>query len=217
MAPRFERQPPQRFGTASRDPHSTSRLHDVATVTFLFTDIEGSTRLITQLRERYEEVLRSTGGFSVMRSSSTAEKWSIRAATRSSSRSTALETRSHRRSRRTRRWGGTSGRVVPGYACASGCTPGGAARRARLYRSRRSPCDADLCGGPGQAGAALAGDGSDRRGRPRRYPTDPSICSWISRFISTAYSSGSSLTIGSTKPETIMAEASASERPRLWR
>src|SRR5437016_876091 len=45
-------------------------------------------------------------------------------------------------------------------------------------------------------------------------PTDPSICSWISRFISTAYSSGSSFVIGSTKPETISADASASVRPR---
>ena len=49
------------------------------------------------------------------------------------------------------------------------------------------------------------------------YPTDPSIWSWMSLFISTAYSSGSSLVIGSTKPETIMALASASERPRLLR
>src|SRR4029450_9716090 len=46
------------------------------------------------------------------------------------------------------------------------------------------------------------------------HPTEPSIWSWISRFISTAYSSGSSFVIGSTKPETIIAEASASERPR---
>ena len=45
-------------------------------------------------------------------------------------------------------------------------------------------------------------------------PTEPSIWSWISRFISTAYSSGSSFVIGSTKPETIIAVASASERPR---
>ena len=47
-----------------------------------------------------------------------------------------------------------------------------------------------------------------------RYPTEPSICSWISRFISTAYSSGSSFVIGSTKPLTIIADASASESPR---
>src|SRR3954452_6094289 len=45
-------------------------------------------------------------------------------------------------------------------------------------------------------------------------PTLPSICSWISRFISTAYSSGSSLVIGSTKPDTIIAEASDSLSPR---
>src|SRR2546425_7274098 len=45
-------------------------------------------------------------------------------------------------------------------------------------------------------------------------PTEPSICSWISRFISTAYSSGSSFVIGSTKPDTIRADASASESPR---
>ena len=49
------------------------------------------------------------------------------------------------------------------------------------------------------------------------HPTEPSIWSWISRFISTAYSSGSSFVIGSTKPETIIALASASERPRLIR
>ena len=54
-------------------------------------------------------------------------------------------------------------------------------------------------------------------GRRRHQPTDPSICNWISRFISTAYSSGSSLVIGSMKPDTIIAEASSSERPRLIR
>src|SRR5262249_56577218 len=46
------------------------------------------------------------------------------------------------------------------------------------------------------------------------YPTEPSIWSWIRRFISTAYSSGSSFVIGSTKPDTTIAEASASESPR---
>src|SRR5262245_31207429 len=48
----------------------------------------------------------------------------------------------------------------------------------------------------------------------RAQPTDPSIWSWISRFISTAYSSGSSFVIGSTNPDTIIALASASESPR---
>ena len=49
------------------------------------------------------------------------------------------------------------------------------------------------------------------------HPTAPSIWSWMRRFISTAYSIGSSLTIGSMKPFTIMALASASVRPRLMR
>jgi hypothetical protein len=49
------------------------------------------------------------------------------------------------------------------------------------------------------------------------YPTDPSICSSISRFISTAYSMGSSFTRGSMKPLTIIELASASVRPRLCR
>ena len=49
----------------------------------------------------------------------------------------------------------------------------------------------------------------------RFYPTVPSICSSISRFISTAYSIGSSLTSGSMKPLTIIVLASASDRPRL--
>ena len=49
------------------------------------------------------------------------------------------------------------------------------------------------------------------------HPTDPSICSSISRFISTAYSIGSSLTSGSIKPLTIIVLASASESPRLFK
>src|SRR5215218_2709698 len=49
------------------------------------------------------------------------------------------------------------------------------------------------------------------------HPTDPSIWSWIRRFISTAYSSGSSFVIGSTNPETTIAEASDSESPRDMR
>src|SRR5262245_8234861 len=48
-------------------------------------------------------------------------------------------------------------------------------------------------------------------------PTEPSICNWMSLFISTAYSSGSSFVIGSTNPETTIADASASERPRDMR
>src|SRR4028118_2165119 len=42
---------------------------------------------------------------------------------------------------------------------------------------------------------------------------EPSICSSIRRFISTAYSIGSSLTIGSMKPLTIRLEASSPSGP----
>ncbi len=48
-------------------------------------------------------------------------------------------------------------------------------------------------------------------------PIDPSICSSMSRFISTAYSMGSSLTIGSMKPFTIILDASSSPIPWDWR
>src|SRR5438552_5742695 len=47
------------------------------------------------------------------------------------------------------------------------------------------------------------------------YPTEPSISSWMSRFSSTAYSSGSSLVNGSMKPLPIMVSASERAMPRL--
>ena len=49
------------------------------------------------------------------------------------------------------------------------------------------------------------------------YPIAPSISSLIRLFISTAYSSGSSLEMGSAKPFTIIVRASSSEMPRLMR
>ena len=49
------------------------------------------------------------------------------------------------------------------------------------------------------------------------YPIAPSISSLIRLFISTAYSSGSSLETGLAKPLTIMVRASSSEMPRLIR
>ena len=48
-------------------------------------------------------------------------------------------------------------------------------------------------------------------------PTEPSICSSISRLHSTAYSIGSVRVIGSMKPLTTMPIACSSERPRLIR
>jgi hypothetical protein len=46
-----------------------------------------------------------------------------------------------------------------------------------------------------------------------RHPIEPSICSSINLFISTAYSIGSSFVIGSMKPFTIIFEASSSGMP----
>src|SRR5262249_19746348 len=58
----------------------------------------------------------------------------------------------------------------------------------------------------------ISGGDADRVDlRDQTQPTEPSIWSWMRRFISTAYSSGSSFVIDSTKPDTISAEASASE------
>ena len=53
----------------------------------------------------------------------------------------------------------------------------------------------------------------------RRQPTAPAsaILSSMRRFISTAYSIGSSLMIGSMNPATIIVVASSSVRPRLMR
>ena len=53
--------------------------------------------------------------------------------------------------------------------------------------------------------------------RGRHQPTAPSICSSMSRLSSRAYSMGSSLAMGSTKPRTIMAIASSSSMPRDMR
>ena len=62
----------------------------------------------------------------------------------------------------------------------------------------------------------LKGGSSGVRGLVH-YPIAPSISSLIRLFISTAYSSGSSLETGLAKPLTIMVRASSSEMPRLIR
>ena len=56
-------------------------------------------------------------------------------------------------------------------------------------------------------------------GTPARLaqPTEPSICSSMSRLHSTAYSIGSVRVTGSMKPLTIMLMACCSDRPRLIR
>ena len=55
------------------------------------------------------------------------------------------------------------------------------------------------------------------RGHRSVQPTDPSICSSISRLHSTAYSMGRVRVIGSMNPLTIMPMAWVSDRPRLIR
>ena len=87
----------------------------------------------------------------------------------------------------------------------------------RLAVQRHAPRLRDVRDAQGEGGRALEvgdGHGDEVRSLDLDHPTDPSIWSWMSRFISTAYSSGSSFVIGSTKPETIIADASASDRPR---
>ncbi len=72
---------------------------------------------------------------------------------------------------------------------------------------------------PGRAATMTSASVSEREsppvGRARSaQPTAPSICSSISRLSSRAYSIGSSLAIGSTKPRTIIAIASSCSMPR---
>src|SRR5262249_20576429 len=96
-----------------------------------------------------------------------------------------------------------------------------AAIRVRQALGDRQRAPALFAGPRGLVRAAGLGQGAPARGHAgamksgRRPPTEPSIWSWISRFISTAYSIGSSFTIGSMKPATIMASASSFLIPRL--
>ncbi len=94
-----------------------------------------------------------------------------------------------------------------------------AAGRPRQQRRRRDDHRPDRVP---QAGVAPADRRRLRQGLPRRgdrrpQPTEPSICSSISRLHSTAYSIGSVRVIGSMKPLTTMPIACSSERPRLIR
>jgi hypothetical protein len=65
--------------------------------------------------------------------------------------------------------------------------------------------------------AALRTPSGLRLGTGGHQPMLPSICNSMRRFISTAYSIGSSLTIGSMKPLTISFEASSSGMPWAMR
>ena len=84
---------------------------------------------------------------------------------------------------------------------------GGGGRPAE--RDAEGPLDLDFA----------AADRSQRPAIPRLpcQPTDPSISSSMRRFISTAYSMGSSRTNGSMKPLTIISRAWSASMPRLCR
>ena len=73
---------------------------------------------------------------------------------------------------------------------------------------------ADGFGGDGQSSTFYV---RAWRRRVGDQPTAPSICSSIRRLSSRAYSIGSSLAIGSTKPRTIIAIASSCSMPRDMR
>jgi hypothetical protein len=89
---------------------------------------------------------------------------------------------------------------------------------APLAEPLRLPDRHALDGGGAQGvGHAFGLNGLIHCGRVHGQPTDPSISSSIRRLSSTAYSSGSSLAIGSMKPRTIIAIASSSGIPRLVR
>ena len=93
------------------------------TVTMLFTDIEGSTRLLKQLGERYGELLadhRRLAARGVRRSRRDGR--STPRATRSSSRSPAPATLSRRRSRGSVRSRRTTGRTASSAASGWACT-----------------------------------------------------------------------------------------------
>ena len=85
------------------------------TVTLLFTDIEGSTRLLRELGEEYEEALAEHRRRAcARRSGTTAASRSTRRATRSSTRSPRRRRRRRPRPRRRRR--STAGRCACGWA-----------------------------------------------------------------------------------------------------
>lgn len=75
----------------------------------------------------------------------------------------------------------------------------------------------NLCHGtlPFLVGSPIQGILRLSAGKSKYYPTLPSISNCMRRLSSTAYSMGSSLTIGSMKPLMMAAEASDGDRPRV--
>ena len=147
-------------------------------VTFVFTDIEGSTRLVQAaagaLRARCSP---STSGWCARPSPGTAATRSTRRATRSSTRSEAHTKPCSPRSRRSGRSRATPGRTRPNVKVRMGIHTGQAAPVERpLHGSRGAPRGAHLRGRPRRPDPGLAGDAEPARGRggrPRRRPPRP--------------------------------------------
>ena len=94
----------------------------------------------------------------------------------------------------------------------SSSRPVGSGKSATAYDVVRSARD---WSGTKAAALSVWAPGVGRWGVSRLIqPTAPSICSSIRRLSSRAYSIGSSLAMGSTKPRTIIAIASSSVMPR---
>jgi len=87
----------------------------------------------------------------------------------------------------------------------------------RMYAALAHPFGLALRARFGGGAIERLGDALCTRCDRGAHPTLPSISSSISRFSSTAYSSGSSFAIGSMKPRTMSAMASSSLIPRLIR
>ena len=103
------------------------------TVTFLFTDIEGSTVLLRQLRDAYGELLATHSRLLRQAFEARAARRSTRRATPSSSRSAARRTPSTQPSRRSARWPKRHGRKGPTVKVRMGIHTGDASLAADRY------------------------------------------------------------------------------------
>ena len=132
------------------------------TVTFLFTDIEGSTRLLQELGDGYADVLAEHHRALRDAWRRTTGSRSTRRATRSSSPSRARPTPWRPPPTRNARL------RLARCVCGWGCTRASRSGRRGLRRVRRAPGGADRGCRARRPGAAVAGDGGSRRRRRAR-------------------------------------------------
>ena len=167
------RPPAARGGRRSRAAERVSSLHG-GTVTFVFTDIEGSTRLLERLGDRYAQALGRPPPDRARRL-----RRARRARARHAGRRVLLRVRAcpgrGRRDRRGPARAHDARLAGRGGASRPDERPHRRARRRRggLRRDRRPPRGADLLGRPRRPGAALGDDrgarlgGDARRASPR--------------------------------------------------